>query len=67
MGYGKVTARVISSLAHVGKVLLKVVAKRLNAHVENNNLVSEEQRGFKFQRFTYNMMFVVCRLHGAKE
>ena len=54
--------RGISVVAHAGKVLLKIVATRLNAHCEASNLLSEEQCGFRPHRSTTDMMFAVRRL-----
>ena len=44
-----------------GKVLLKVVARRLSAYCEAKGLLPEEQCGFRPDRSTTNM-FVVRRL-----
>ena len=54
--------RGISLLAHAGKVLLKVIAGRLSDYCESENILSEEQCGFRPQRSTVDMMFVVRRL-----
>ena len=45
-----------------GKVLLKVVARRLSAYCEAKGLLPEEQCGFRPDRSTTDMMFVVRRL-----
>ena len=45
-----------------GKVLLKVVARRLSAYCEAKGLLPEEQCGFRPNRSTTDMMFVVRRL-----
>ena len=42
--------RGISLVSHVGKVLLKVVARRLGAYCEAKGLLSEEQCGFRPDR-----------------
>ena len=47
---------------HAGKELLKVVARRLSAYCEAKGLDPEEQCGFRPDRSTTDMMFVVCRL-----
>ena len=54
--------RGISLVSHAGKVLLKVVARRLSAYCETKGLLPEEQCGFRPNRSTTNMMFVVRRL-----
>ena len=54
--------RGISLVSHAGKVLLKVVARRLSAYCEEKGLLTEEQCGFRPDRSTTNTMFVVCRL-----
>ena len=55
--------RGISLKLHAGKVLLKVVARRLRAYCEAKGLLSEEQWGFQPDRSTTEIMFVVRRLH----
>ena len=54
--------RGISLVSHAGKVLLKVVARRLGAYCEAKELLPEEQCGFRPNRSTTDMMFVVRRL-----
>ena len=49
-------------MSHVGKVLLKVVVRRLSAYCEAKGLLPEEQCGFRPDRSTTDMMFVVRRL-----
>ena len=49
-------------MSHADKVLLKVVARRLSAYCEAKGLLPEEQCGFRPNRSTTDMMFVVCRL-----
>ena len=51
--------RGISFVAHAGKVLLKVIACRLSDCCERENILPEEQCGFRPQRSTVDMMFVV--------
>ena len=48
--------------SHVGKVLLKVVARRLGAYCEVKGLLPEEQCGFRPDRSTTDIMFVIRRL-----
>ena len=54
--------RGISLVSHAGKLLLKVVARRLSACCEVKGLLPEEQCGFRPNRSTTDMMFVVLRL-----
>ena len=54
--------RGISLVSHAGKVLLKVVARRLSASCEIKGLLPEEQCGFRPESSTTDLMFVVCRL-----
>ena len=54
--------RGISLVSHAGKVLLKVVARRLRAYCEAKGLLPEEQCGFRPDRSTTGMIFVVRRL-----
>ena len=54
--------RGISLVAHAGKVLLKVIAGRLGDYCERGNILPEEQCGFRPQRLTVDMMFVIRRL-----
>ena len=49
-------------MSHAGKVYLKVVARRLNAYCEAKGLLPEEQCGFRPDRSTTDMMFVVRRV-----
>ena len=51
--------RGISLEAHAVKVLLKVIAGRLSDYYERENILPEEQCGFRPQRSTVDMMFVV--------
>ena len=50
-------------VAHAGKVLLKVVANRHGDFCEEAGILPEEQCGFRPQRSTTDMMFLVRRLH----
>ena len=54
--------RGISLVSHAGKVLLKVVVRRLSAYCEAKGLLPEEQCEFRPNRSTVDMMFVVRRL-----
>ena len=49
-------------MSHAGKVLLKVVARRLSAYCEAKGLLPEEKCGFRPDSSTTDMMFVVRRL-----
>ena len=51
-----------SLVSHAGKVLLKVIARRLSAYCEAKGLLPEEQSRFRPDRSTTDMMFVVRRL-----
>ena len=53
--------RSLSLVAHAGKVLLKIVANRLGDFCEEAGILPEEQCGFRPQRSTTDMMFVVRR------
>ena len=59
--------RGVSLMAHAGKVLLKVIAGRLSDYCERENILPEEQCGFRTQRSTVDMMFVVRRLQELEE
>ena len=54
--------RGISLLSHVGKVLAKIITNRLSAFCEANDILPEEQCGFRPGRSTVCMLFVVRRL-----
>ena len=54
--------RGISLVAHAGKVLLRVIAGRLSDYCKRENILPEEQCGFRPQRSTVDIMFVVRRL-----
>ena len=49
-------------MSHADKVLLKVVARRLSAYCEAKGLLPEEQYGFRPNRSTTDMTFVVRKL-----
>ena len=61
------SCRGISLVAHAGKVLLKVIPNRLSNYCEREGILPEEQCGFRPQRSTTDMIFVVQRPIGAKE
>ena len=54
--------RGLSLVAHAGKVFLKIVANRVGDFCEEAGILPEEQCGFRPQRLTTDMMFVVRRL-----
>ena len=54
--------RGLSLVAHAGKVLFKIVANRLGDFCEEVWILPEKQCGFRPQRSTTDMMFVVRRL-----
>ena len=54
--------RGISLVAHTGKILLKITARRLSEYCERVGTLQEEQSGFRPNRSTTDMMFVIRRL-----
>ena len=54
--------RGISLVAHAGKILLKIIARRLSEYCERVGILPEEQSGFGPNRSTTDMMFVIRRL-----
>ena len=54
--------RGLSLVAHAGKVLLKIVANQFGDFCEEAGILPEEQYGFRSQRSTTDMVFVVHRL-----
>ena len=54
--------RGMSLVLHAGKVIFKVVARRLSAYCEAKGLLPEEQCDFRPDRSTTGMMFMVRRL-----
>ena len=54
--------RGISVLSHAGKVLLKIVANRLRDYCEAPGILPDEQCGFRRERSTVDMLFVLRRL-----
>ena len=51
--------RGISLVAHAGKILLKILARRLSEYFERVGILPEEQSGFRPNRSTTDMMFVI--------
>ena len=51
--------RDISLIAHVGKILLKIIARRLSEYCERVGILPEEQSGFRPNRSITEIMFVV--------
>ena len=54
--------RGISLVAHAGKILLKIIARRLSEYCERVEILPEERNGFRPNRSTNDMMFVIRRL-----
>ena len=54
--------RGISLVAHAGKILVKIIAGRLNEYGERVRILPEEQSGFRPSCSTTDMMFVIRRL-----
>ena len=54
--------RGISLVAHAGKILLKIIARRLSEYCERVGILPEEQSGFRPNRSITDMMFVIRRL-----
>ena len=54
--------RGISLVAHAGKTLLKIIARRLSEYFERVGILPEKQSGFQPNRSTTDMMFVIRRL-----
>ena len=54
--------RGISLVAHAGKILLKIKARRLSEYCERVGILPEEQSGFRPNRSTTDLMFVIRRL-----
>ena len=54
--------RGISLVVHAGKILLKIIARRLSEYCERVGILPEEQSGFRPKRCTTDMMFVIRRL-----
>ena len=54
--------RGISLVAHAGKILLKIIARRLSEYCELVGILPKEHSGFRPNRSTTDMMFVIRRL-----
>ena len=54
--------RGISQVAHAGKILLKIIARRISEYCERVWILPKEQSGFRPNRSTTDMMFVIRRL-----
>ena len=51
-----------SLVAHAGKILLKIIARHLSAYCEGVGILPVERCGFRPNRSTVDMMFVIRRL-----
>ena len=49
----------ISLVAHAGKILLKIIARRISEYCEREGVLPEEQSGFRPNHSTTDMMFVI--------
>ena len=54
--------RGISLVAYAGKIMLKIIARRLSEYCERVGILREGQRGFRSNRSTTDMVFVIRRL-----
>ena len=54
--------RSISLVAHAGKMLLKIIARRLSVYCERVGILPDEQSRFRPNRSPTGMMFVIRRL-----
>ena len=54
--------RDISLVAHAGKILLKIIARRLSEYCERVGILPKKQSGFRPSRSTADIMFVIRRL-----
>ena len=54
--------RGISLVAYAGKILLKIIARHLSEYCERVGILPEEHSGFRPNRSTTDMMFVIRRL-----
>ena len=52
----------ISLVEHASKILLKIIARRLNEYCERVGILPEEQSGFRPNRSANDIMFVIRRL-----
>ena len=53
--------RGISLVAHAGKILPKIIARRLSEYCERVGILPEEQSGFRPNCSTTDIMFVMIR------
>ena len=51
--------RAISLIAHARKILLKIIARHLSEYCERMGILREEHNGFRPNRSTTDMMFVI--------
>ena len=51
--------RGISQVAHAGKILLKIIARRISEYCERVGILPKEKSGFRPNRSTTDMMFVI--------
>ena len=54
--------RGITLVAHAGRILQKIIARRLSEYCERVRILPKEQSGFRPNRSTTDMMFVIRRL-----
>ena len=54
--------RGISLVAHAGRILLKIIARRLSEYCERVGILTGEQIGFRPNRSTTDMIFMIRRL-----
>ena len=54
--------RGISLVAHAGKILLKIITRRLSEYCERVGILPEEESGFRPNRSNTDIMFVIRRL-----
>ena len=52
----------IPLVAHAGKILLEIIAHRLSQYCKRVGVLLEEQSGFRPNRSTTDIMFMICRL-----
>ena len=52
----------ISLIAHAGKIVLKIIARRPSEYCKLVGILPEEQGGFRPNCSTTDMMFVILRL-----
>ena len=55
-------SRGLSLVAHAGKILLKIIARRLGEYCKHVGVLSEDQSGFRPNRSIIDMMLVIRRL-----